>query len=60
MFIEYNVKFHSASGNQTDLLHRLKKTKLARVRDIILHQTNKNKQSNISKKKRDNILMKRN
>ena len=29
MSIEYNVKFHSGSGNQTDLLHRLKKTKLA-------------------------------
>ena len=46
MSIEYNVKFHSGSGNQTDLLHRLKKTKLAQgKRDPTISNKQKNNQT---------------
>jgi hypothetical protein len=46
MSIEYNVKFHSGSGNQTDLLHRLKKPKLAQgKRDPTISNKQKNNQT---------------
>ena len=46
VYRKYNVKFHSGSGNQTDLLHRLKKQKLAQgKRDPTISNKQKNNQT---------------
>jgi hypothetical protein len=51
VYRKYNVKFHSGSGNQTDLLQRLKKTKLAQGKRDPTISNKQKKQSNKVKKK---------